>query len=405
MQKQDLLTKNKTFCMMPFIHVYLNPNGDALPCCVGDFTKPLDNIDGKSLKELWNSDGYKTIRLKMISGEETPHCTTCYKNDELSPNTSFRSWVNKKFEHYIDIVDYMNSDGSMAVMSLKYFDLRFSNICNFKCRSCGSLFSSSWATEDKKFTGNKQISISIADKKPDLMDEFKPHLLGIDTFYFAGGEPVITPEHYFILEHLIENNRTNVELRYNSNCSVLKYKDKNLIELWKHFPNIYFGASLDSWGKRAEYIRHGTNWSDVISNLQQIKRETPHIILDFNCVVSVMNIHTLTDFLDVMHNEELIDVQKSTPNLTILRTPAELGISILSYEEKEKIKIKIKKWIFDNKPSDSLKIRLNNILDFLNVDDSNLSRDFKSYTMKIDKRRDESFVDTFPELRDWYDSI
>ena len=112
------------------------------------------------------------------------------------------------------------------------------------------------------------------DSNDSLYNQFKkPHFKNIKVFYFAGGEPLMTDKHYEILEHLIETGNTKVTLEYNSNVSRLKYKNKSIIDLWNKFENVTVSASLDSWGSRAEYIREGTDWDKVESNLQTIKEK------------------------------------------------------------------------------------------------------------------------------------
>src|SRR5210317_357263 len=269
---------SKTFCILPWIHVYANPDGNVLPCCIGDYRMPMGNVQENTIQEIFNNEKFKTMRSKMLQGERCEECMACYSNEEAG-NNSFRQSVNIQFEKYIPDALSTQSDGTLDEMKLRYLDVRWSNICNFKCRSCSSTYSSSWATEDGK---DKVYIFAGGDTNDDLYKQFEPHFDTIEEFYFAGGEPLLTDKHYDILEYLIKNNRTEVKLRYNTNMSVLRYKDKNVLDLWKQFSNVYIGASLDSWSNRAEYIRHGTNWNNIEINLRKIRKEAPHIHLQTN---------------------------------------------------------------------------------------------------------------------------
>ncbi len=406
--KLKLLTESKTFCMMPFMHMYLNTDGNVLPCCTAQYNMPLGNVREQTIKEIWNSEQYKEIRKKIVNNEPVDHCKNCYLHDKESGGTnSFRQWANRDFKDFVDVVDYMQPDGHMTEMPLKYFDVRFSNICNYKCRTCGDLFSTSWAQENKKFNinaKNKSITIHVSNEDPGLLEQFKPYLPDMHVVYFAGGEPLITPEHYEVLEYLIEKNSTKMLLRYNSNMSVLHYKDKQVIDLWNKFEKVDLYASLDSWGTRAEYIRSGTEWRTVIDNLKRIKKEAPHVSIQFNSVISLMNVLTVTEFLDELANEGLYDVYESRPTLYRAITPPELSMRVLDTETKQLAKEKIETWLKRYNPSPSkVDYALRDIINYMDEDHSHLKQQAKWHIDTFDKRRNESFVNTFPELKAWYE--
>jgi organic radical activating enzyme len=162
---------------------------------------------------------------------------------------------------------------------IHYWDVRFSNICNLKCRSCGSIFSSRWYDDDVKLWGKElRPRVQFAGRhEEDVWEQMQEHIPNLDQIYFAGGEPLIMEEHNRILKLLIAKGNTKVRLIYNTNLTELKYKKENVIELWKHFPNICVAASLDDMKDRAAIIRSGTNWGQVEQNIRDIKRECPHI--------------------------------------------------------------------------------------------------------------------------------
>ena len=93
----------------------------------------------------------------------------------------------------------------------------------------------------------------------------------VEYIHFAGGEPLITDEHYKVLEKLIERGRTDITIRYSTNFNQLKYKKYDVIEMWKHFKHIQLMTSLDDYGDRYNYIRNGGEWNNVIENYKKLK--------------------------------------------------------------------------------------------------------------------------------------
>jgi radical SAM protein with 4Fe4S-binding SPASM domain len=139
---------SNTFCILPWIHVYANADGTVHPCCIGDYRYPLGNLQKESLEEVWNNENYKRLRRNMIEGKECKECTACYAAEQYG--SSFRTHSNTQFEKYLPMKDITNTDGSLDEITLRYLDVRWSNICNLKCRSCSATYSSSWAKEDRK---------------------------------------------------------------------------------------------------------------------------------------------------------------------------------------------------------------------------------------------------------------
>ena len=119
---------------------------------------------------------------------------------------------------------------------MRYFDLRFSNICNFKCRTCNYEYSSQWEQEDKR-RGIKRPIINFAKEDTALLQDVINQIPNIETAYFAGGEPLITEEHYIIIEEMIRKNRTDIKLMYNTNLSNFKFKNnkKDFLNGKNHF--------------------------------------------------------------------------------------------------------------------------------------------------------------------------
>jgi len=406
----NLLKTNKTFCMFPWIHMYVNTDGEAYPCCTTKYENPVGNVRNNTLVELWNNDKMKEVRKKLLAGEYVEGCSNCYKHESTgSGGFSFRNFANNEFGHHFDLVNETMEDGYLPGMNLKYFDVRFSNLCNFKCRTCGDMFSSTWAAESYK-QGYGEINglMHASNGDPSLLEQFKPHLGNLEMLYFAGGEPLITPEHYEILEYLIDNDSTDVTLRYNTNCSRLDFKDKSVIDLWNKFKKVEVYGSLDSFGTRAEYMRNGTVWNNILNNLKRVKDNCPSVSISFNCVVGVFNVLTITEFLNHLHDEGLISWDSTTCSFYKLINPDYYNLNnLLTKEMKAEAKWKIKAWL-DSHPDGPIRTGLTDIYHFIQEDvDPQIQwqKKFKEFTQHFDNIREENLVSSFPELKDWYEGI
>lgn len=388
--------KSKTFCILPWIHLYANPDGSVLPCCIGNHHLSLGNVQSSTIDDVWNSNQYKTLRKKMLNNERPSECSACYQSEDNGIKSARQSNLTK-FSKFIPLAEATNLDGSVNNITLKYFDLRWSNICNLKCRSCSSTYSSSWATEDNSNGQNKRVFIFAGGNSNDILyNQFKPYFAEIEEFYFAGGEPLLTDKHYDILEHLISIGRTDVKLQYNTNLTNLKYKDKSILELWKQFSNVEVFASLDSWGNRAEYIREGTNWDVIEHNLKTIKAIVPHVKLQISSVISIFNVTTILEFLDYILEKQLFDNNHFYPNFYNLINPHYYSTDVL---------LDTQRLILINKLSNAnysphINQQIKNII--INLENSKfnpvLADQFIKVTAHYDEIRNRNFKETFPEL-------
>ena len=238
------------------------------------------------------------------------------------------------------------------------------------------------------------------DSNDKLYDQFLPHFKDIETFYFAGGEPLLTDKHYDILEHLIEIKKTDVKLFYNTNLSTLFYKNKSVVDLWNHFSKVTVSASLDSWGDRAEYIREGTDWMLIKNNIKTIKQQTPHVNLQTNTVVSIFNVLTLQDFFEHLFQENLFDPSTIEANFYNLVDPYYYSMQILPEDLKIKTIDKLKS---SNLPY-HINRKLSDTIRYIQTSqyNNNLHRNFIKVTDHYDGIRNRKLLDTFPELTELY---
>jgi sulfatase maturation enzyme AslB (radical SAM superfamily) len=401
-EKERLIT-SKHFCMLPWIHLHGWPTGEAYPCCVGIESLPLGNLRQNSMEEIWHGDKMKTMRKNMLEDKPCGECKRCY-DDENHGLFSMRNSSNKHFGHYIKEVYDENAE-----FKIRYWDVRFSNICNFKCRYCGPNFSSNWWEDKAALYGADKIGhdkfLHAGKDKEDIWNQMIPHLPYIEQIYFAGGEPLIMEEHYRLLKWLVENNRTDVRLIYNTNFSELTFKKQNVLEWWKKFDSVSVGASLDAMGTRAEYMRKGTVWEEIENNRKQMLEICPNVDFYISATVNVFNALHITDFHKDWTNKGLIKAQDF--NINILNSPNYYRADVLPRNLKDIAVNKIKDtidWLADKDHLTRATNGYKGLISFINgADNTKFLSYFFQLTDQLDSLRKEKFEDVFPEYGDLRD--
>ena len=402
------LTESKTFCMLPWVHMHAFPDGRAYPCCLAEYWHPVGDLRKHTMEEVWNQDSYRTMRRNMLEDKVCKECSKCYEQEEHGA-FSMRNDSNRNYGHLIGEVDQTQEDGTHPEFKIRYWDVRFSNLCNFSCRSCGPIFSSNWYNDHVKLYNRKpdvlgrdmqRVEYTAGDEDA-MLEQMLPHIPYLEQVYFAGGEPLIMKEHYFMLEKLIELGKTDIRIQYNTNFSELRYKDKHVFDYWKHFKNVSVGASLDASGSRAELMRKGTNWAQVEKNRDLMMKEVPHVDFYVSATVSVMNVLHVLDFHREWTNMGLIAAKDF--NVNICQSPDWYRIDILPDSFKKEIVIPLyEKHISWLEPIDNLNRATNGFKSLLNIlkanDASHILPKFKEEVMKLDNIRNENFWNIFPEL-------
>lgn len=410
-KQKELLLESKQFCMLPWVHMHAFPDGRVYPCCLADYWYPLGDLRKHDMITVWNQESYKTLRKNMLEGRDSKQCKKCYEQEE-NGFFSMRNDANRNYGHYIQEVSKTSEEGYHPEFNIRYWDVRFSNLCNFRCRSCGPIFSSNWYSDHMKLYnkppevhGRKLLSVEYAGKhEMDIWEQMQPHIPHLEQVYFAGGEPLIMKEHYLLLDKLIELGKTNVRLLYNTNFSELAYKNKHVFEYWRHFKSVSVGASLDASGNRAELMRKGTNWKQTIENRQRMIEELPHVDFYISATVSVMNVLHVLDF----HREwaDLGLIKAKDFNVNILQGPEWYRIDILPEQYKQEVVVpaysKHLEWL---RPQDTLHRATNGFESAINflLANNNFERYWSKFlkeTEKLDNTRNENFWEIFTELHD-----
>ena len=405
-KQKELLIDSKTFCMMPWLHLHAFPDGRAYPCCFALDQYPVGDLNKDSMETVFNSKDMKKMRLNMLDDKPSRQCTKCY-DQEKSGFFSLRLSSNKHFGHNIGMVDNTKGDGS-ADCIIKYWDIRFSNLCNMACRSCGTWFSSNWYEDHKKLTGKPPDHAKImrvGRTADDIWEQMLKQFDHVEQFYFAGGEPLIMEEHYRILKELDKRKMYHVRLIYNTNFSRSTFKDIDVFELWNKFDSVSIGASLDAEGPRGELMRKGTIWKDIVANRKRMMEVCPKVDFYISSTVGLVNSLHVCDFHKSWVEQGLI--KSPDFNFNLLQHPIWQRMDLLPPEYKQQVKEKYEKhieWLKDNDPLTRATKGFESAIDWMYQQDKQEKLDmFFKQTRRYDKIRNENTVEVFPEWKELFE--
>ena len=344
---------NKTFCMAPWTHTYLSPQTERRMCCASrepaqSFKQYIDTgNDAKeykplTLKEHWNSDHMRSVRLRMMAGEELSECEVC--DHKLLNTNVYRSYWNQLFRDRVDeAYDSTDNTGATTMQTIS-FDYRFNNLCNFKCRMCGDMLSSSWEAESRKNkTWSKESQPWMASPLREQIIKFQDTQVvqefveavetkRIKEIYWCGGEPLMWDMHWKAMQRIIDLGfAKEVYVRYNTNLSRTSFKGTKLFDLLPEFQDWQICSSLDGTGEVGEYIRDGLNYEQWLRNFKEgmaVAQTAREMRLDYTITMpGLLEIKNMFDLSRELDTEILTKVMFTFSNdeiLSPLALPKEL---------------------------------------------------------------------------------
>ena len=335
---------NKTFCMAPWTHTYLSPQTERRLCCASrepaqSFKQYIDTgNDAKeykplTLKEHWNSDHMKSVRLRMMAGEELPECQVC--DHKLLNTDVYRSYWNQLFKDRVDEAYDSTDETGATTMQTISFDYRFNNLCNFKCRMCGDMLSSSWEAESRKNkTWSKESQPWMASPLREQIIKFQDTQVvqefveavetkRIKEIYWCGGEPLMWDMHWKAMQRIIELGfAKEVYVRYNTNLSRTSFKGIKLFDLLPQFQDWQICSSLDGTGEVGEYIRDGLNYEQWLRNFKEgmaVAKTAREMRLDYTITMpGLLELKNMFDLSRELDTEILTKVMFTFSNDEIL---------------------------------------------------------------------------------------
>jgi organic radical activating enzyme len=446
---------NKCWCPLPWISLNLRNNGDLRLCAhsnQGHDNGLIRKQDGSTynagsddISQSRNSELLKTVRQDMLAGRWNAACKRCQVESDaglLSRNAMETKMWDEVFG-YQDALHTTNADGSIdtETVPLVYYDIRFGNKCNLKCRSCGPTESNFWYEDHTALWNTNKykesfgtVTLSRDDKgrlepntsqyvwyeSPDFWKHIDQNSYNIQHVHMVGGEPTLIDQQYEFLQRCIKLGiSTNIIIEYNSNVAKLPPK---AWELWSEFKEVRIGASVDGIGAVNDYIRHPSKWYMIEENLQRFDTDySINFCVWVATTVMSYNIWYLPDILDwfIRKRFRRIAWTEWSPLLTLhpLYRPQWLCVQSLPLAIKEKIArhfdmrcIELLELVRQTYPENDhrrdilergVPQHLSQYKDFMmKADIPNQMEKFWMYTDKLDELRGESIATSLPEFYD-----
>jgi len=332
------MTLPKTICMLPWVSIEASPMGTTRPCCMAHDEITDENGKKYDLKETnvevaYHSKYMQNLRKQFRAGEKPATCSRCWEEEDAGRDSK-RIHSQVRLKELYQQVDWSNDDPNQ----LWFVDLKLGNICNLKCRICGSWSSSKWAEEELAYMPadfNKKEHIAYTwlksgawpRKTETFWDNMKALLPNIKYFEFTGGEPWMIQEHFDLLEYAVSTGDSkHIDIHYNTNATQDPIPH---FGLWKEFGRVDIAFSIDNVGKRFEYERFGAEWeraNTIVDVVHAHRQVLPNITTQLCFTINIQNVYYLDELLawadtkgfgsiyfNMMHSPDHMSIQHMTP--------------------------------------------------------------------------------------------
>ena len=385
------------FCVLPWVSLEASPIGTVRPCCLAndeltDNGGEKFNLNTATFATIQNSHGMRKLRQQFIDGDQPETCSKCW-NEERSGRTSKRMHTLDRLKHSIAPQDW-----TLDAKPLMFLDMKLGNICNLKCRICGSWSSSTYATEELKFTDNKKDSFHyqmLRDgqwprRNPKFWQEVEQIAGQIRYLEFTGGEPFMIQEHFDLLQGFVTKGIAhNIEIHYNTNGTQWP---NDADEIWRHFKTVEIAFSIDDIGPRFEYQRSGARWKELLENLEKFKDlrvRYPNIQLQVCSTVNIFNIYYIEELANWIDQQEFDfvywNIMHDAPYFSIANLPKPAKQTITNR-------------LITAPVSSKNKQEFVNIMDFMNNGRLDMSERMLAEIRRVDQRRNENLATVEPEF-------
>lgn len=421
------MNKNScTFCMHPFTGLATREDGAIKICCR---SQPIGWIQKESLEEVWNGEKMREVRRQVLNNERPDVCKPCFDLEDQGVQSLRQRHTagvipEARVNLYPDALNALNDDFTMP-FELPTMEIKLNNLCNLKCRMCNPLDSTSWkdwdqVTEFYKKENNylvptieKMVNIpgqyiGPFDDSKNWWDSFTKLLPHFRRVEFAGGEPLMDPYHYKILDLLAPYGK-NIELKYATNGTTLGIKGGRTIhDYWPKFKSIAVNVSIDGIHNVYEYIRGNGKFSEIEENVKVFKSfpNVSRVVGAFT--VQANNILQICDVIDYFLNDMGIVFYSHRVNypmsLSAQTLPPELKAKVVS--DLEDMKTKILDYAVIQENELLKKVTLQQIQDNINflqakcMYDSHW-QDCVEFNRRLDKTRDQDFLSANPEFKQY----
>lgn len=394
-----MIIPHNKFCILPWISLEAGPVGTVRPCCLADEIIRDDNgipfdLNTATFSSIQKSNDMQQLRQDFLDKKFPETCRKCW-DEEASGRTSKRMNTIARLKNIVN-----DEEWTVDHKPLMFLDLKLGNICNLKCRICGSWSSSAFATEEMQDSTYEDQKSTYAYKmikagawprnNPIFWEEAEKICDQIKYIEFTGGEPFMIREHFEFLKTLIDKGIAgNIEIHYNTNGT--QYIDE-AINIWKHFKLVEIAFSIDDVKERFEYQRSNANWNLVCNNIEKFKalrKEYNNLRLQVCCTVNVFNVYYLETVAQWIEQQNFDFVYWN-----MMHDSYQLSISTLPITAKKAITEKLLE----------ANVNLNNkrefelITEFMNNGNSLDGTVLKSTIKTLDRRRNQNLCLVQPEF-------
>lgn len=341
------LRKSKTFCALPWVNISTDPDGSIRPCCIShDHIKKDDgslyNLGKDKIEDIINSEHFISIRDKMLNGEKIDGCVSCYRQEENNKQSNrmiYNQIYGDRFKQ------------SRIEPNVKYFDLRFGNLCNLKCRTCNPKNSSQIEKEvtSLKYTNIEKFHFRIDSIVENWYDtemferNINLHIDNVNMLYVTGGEPTLVENNIKFLKKLVNEGKSkNIILKINSNMTNI---NKDFYELLDHFKSVIFFASVDGFKEIQEYLRYPSKWETIDQNIRKLLNLSS-VVIRPSPVIQIGNINKIVELFEYFEsfnrqaNKKLIMIDP-----IVLEFPEYFSIRYLPKDFKLECYDRIENWV------------------------------------------------------------
>lgn len=395
----------KTICMLPWISIETSPIGTARPCCLAreeivDDNGNIFDLNKDNLEKIYTSKYMQNLRQQFRKGLKPDTCKLCW-DEEAAGRTSKRIHSRIRLKELYTQVDWQNDNPDQ----LWFLDLKLGNICNLKCRICGSWSSSKWAAEEldympkdfdkKQHIAYKWLKQGAWPRNPDInfWDNLKTLLPNIKYLEFTGGEPWLIEEHYELLKYACETgDAKHIDIHYNTNATQCP---KKLFELWPNFGRVDVAFSIDNVGDRFEYERYGANWeyaNEIIDLIHDMTKNPVYgnITTQLCFTINIQNVYYLDELLQWANTKNFGSIY-----FNMMHSPDHMSIQQMTLAAKNLVLEKLKSVSWN---SAFFQTEINNVIKFI---ENGTGSDGKKFLMKMqqtDQYRKQNFKDTHIEI-------
>jgi MoaA/NifB/PqqE/SkfB family radical SAM enzyme len=391
----------KTICMLPWVSIETSPMGTTRPCCLAQEQITDENgvkydLNETDLATVYKSEYMQNLRRQFRAGEKPATCSDCWKEEEIGRNSK-RINSQIRLKELYPLVDWANDTPDQ----LWFIDLKLGNICNLKCRICGSWSSSKWAEEEMNYMpagADKKQHIAYTwlkkgawpRKTETFWDNLREMLPNIKYFEFTGGEPWLIQEHFDLLRYAADNGfAKNIDIHYNTNATQWP---EDAVDLWKEFGRVDIAFSIDNVGDRFEYERYGAKWdraNEVIDAVHQLRRVQKNITTQLCFTINIQNVYYIDELMTWAAPKMFNSI-----HFNMLHSPNHMSVQYMTPAAQELVIANLQSVTWPGRYQQEV----DNVVKFIQNGQGSDGAEFLRQMQRTDTYRKQCFTDTHPEI-------